>query len=520
MSPLIKRVEPHEMGTAPVTSILLRMALPMILAGLLSTAYQLVDMLFVNWLGPDQRTGFGASLPVVFFIFAIGQAAAIGGGILISRRLGEQRMGDARQTLEQALIAAFIVGGTLSLFGPAAITHVLTAMGAEGTVHQMAILYLHRLMFGTLFFHLMITADSCLRAQGNTMTGMKVGLLVNIINLILDGFFIFGPNNLPTQMPQVWPLENLGELYVRYGFDFGIQGGATTTVLAQMIGATLLIGALLNRRTVVRPFIQFKRGLKLRGGTLINIYLLGLPATVSIIGMSISGFLINSILLGIDDLAVGIMATANRIEMVVFVPIFCIGASTIPLCGYNLGAKKIVRCRQIVVRGAILASVFMGTAGLVLFAFPRFFLSIFSTEPQFLDMGSEFLRINSLIYFVIGVDIVLSNAFQGLGRPALSTLVQLIRTLFVKVPAAWLLAGFFGVTGVWWSFPISSVACCITAILLMWYVLRQLSKQYADDDETDSEIPPQTPAPADAVWPPAIEPVAERTVETDENVIL
>ncbi len=475
MSALVRRVEPHEMGTGRVFPVLVRMALPMILSGLLSTTYQLVDMLFISWLGRDQVTGVGAAFPVMFFIFAIGQAAAIGAGITVSRRLGEKRTLEARHSLEQALLASVLVGGIFSLLAPFVAGPLMSMLGAEGNVHSMGVLYLERILLGVVVFHLMLTADSGLRSQGNTMTGMKIALLINFINLALDGFFIFGPNNLPVRMPQVWPLENLAQLYVAFGLDHGVQGGATTSVLAHALGAGMMLIALRHPRTAVRPFISLRDGLRLRPRLLGTLYLLGLPATVSIIGMSASGMIINRILFGLNEAAVGVLMIANRIEMLAFVPIFCIGAATIPLCGYNLGAGRIDRCRSVIVSGALTASGLMGLAGLVLFLFPGVFLSAFTSDPELLAMGSRFLRINSLSYFIIGVDVVLSNAFQGLGRPELSTLVQLVRTLIVKVPMALLLASLFGVGGVWWSFPISSFACFLVASLLMWRLLQRLA---------------------------------------------
>ena len=130
MSPLIRRIEPHEMGTASVLPLLVRMAMPMILSGLLATTYQLVDMLFISWLGAEQVTGVGTALPVMFFIYAVGQAAAIGAGIIISRRLGEKRTLDARHTLEQALLASLIVGGAFTVIAPFIADPLMALLGA------------------------------------------------------------------------------------------------------------------------------------------------------------------------------------------------------------------------------------------------------------------------------------------------------------------------------------------------------------------------------------------------------
>lgn len=478
----LRRVHPEEMGTGHVARTLLRLAIPTAVAGILATTFQMVDILFIGWLGTDQVSGVGFGFPVIFFIFAIGQAAGVGVSILVGRYLGAGNQIEARRSLEQALLISACVGGVISALAPLVTVPILGLLGTPESVLPYGAAYLSRILLGCLMFHVGLVADAGLRAQGNTMTGMRVALLGNTLNLVLDGFFIFGPNNQPTSMPGVWGLPALGRLYTDWGLDLGVQGGATITVLCQVLVVALLLRSLWSQRSHVRPFVHSDRPIRFRWKILGRIYAMGLPATVSIVGMSLSGMLVNGILVGVPGesagtaigvTAVGAFMVASRLEMFAFAPIFSLGSALVPMVSYNVGARNTDRCRRVILIGCLMAGSAMAVVGLVLFAFPRQFIAIFNNAPDMIDLGSDYLRINTLSYFIIGCDVMLSSGLQGLGRPGLSMVAQLIRAVIVKVPVAWGLSMVLGVTGVWWSSPISTAACFLFASSVMWILLRR-----------------------------------------------
>jgi MATE family, multidrug efflux pump len=475
----LRKVEPEEMGTGGVASTLLRMAIPTAVAGLLMTLFQVVDMLFISWLGKSQVSGVGLAFPVIFFVYAVGQAAGVGSSILISRHLGERNPKASRVALEQALLISVCIGGAFTACSPLVVRPLLMIMGPSSDVLIHAEAYLSRILLGAILFHIALVADSGLRAQGNTMTGMKIAVLGNAVNLLLDGFFIFGPNHLPHGMPDVPVLRELGQLYVHWGLDLGVQGGATITVLCRLLTVALLLRSLLSRRSHIRPFLHAPRRLRFDAPVLKRIYTLGFPATVSIVGMSVSAFLINLILMKVNGeevgkAAVGAFFIAHRMEMFAFMPVFSLGSALVPMVSYNMGAHDPDRCRRAIVVGCLMAGSTMAAVGVVLFAFPRQFFTIFTNAEDMIDMGSQYLRINTLSYFVIGCDVMLSSGLQGLGRSDLSMVAQLIRTIIVKVPVAWVLSWGLGVTGVWIASPISTAACFVFALTAMRILLRRM----------------------------------------------
>lgn len=477
----LRKVEPHEMGSGPVTPTLLRMAVPSVVAGLLATSYQLVDTLFVSWLGEPEVRGVAMGMPVLFVVYAIGQAAAIGLATLLSRRLGEGDPEGARRVLNQALLASLLVGGMISLFSPGFSRAILTALGTpEGSLGH-GVAYMSRILFAVVLFHVGMTSEAGLRAQGNTMTGMWVSLVANALNLVLDGFLIFGPENPAAGMPELGGTGTwLRTVYETYGLDGGVAGGATATIIARCLGAGLLVAALLSRRSQVRPFIPWAGWPRLHGGSLLELYKLGLPATVSILGMSASAAALNAILVGLDASGVPAFFIAHRLEMFAFVPMFALGGAVVPLVSYNVGLGDVRRCRHVIVASCLVAGGTMGAIGVLFFAAPRALLGIFGPPPDVLDMGTTYLRINSVTYFIIGCDIMLSSGLQGLGRADLSMVAQLLRAVVVRIPIAYLLGLVAGITGVWFAAPVSTIACFIFAAFTTTFLLRRLRNRGPD----------------------------------------
>ncbi len=477
----LRKLEPHEMGTGGVVRTLIRLAVPSVLAGILATAYELVDGLFISWLGKDQISGMGMGAPVLFMTYAIGAAVGLGVAALVSRLLGQNDREGARNVLNQALLISFLVGGTLSVVGPLVARPLVELLGASGDVLDYGGLYIRRAMLGAVFMHVGLAAEAGLRAQGNTMTGMRVSILGNVGNLILDGFFIFGPGNPAVNAPQVWGLKHVADFFTNHGLDLGVQGGATASVLTRLLVVALLLASLCSQRSTVRTALPWRIRPRDFWRTAGRIYRFGMPVTVSIMGMAFSAAIINIILTRHTQTAVGVLAIARRLEMLAFVPIFSMHGAVVPMVGYNLGANLLGRCRRVIVSACLIAGVLMGAFGLLLLVFPRSVLSLFTQNEEMLTMGVSYLRINTWCYFFVGCDIMLSAGFQGLGRPGLSMLVQLLRAVIVKIPVAWLLSLFLGVTGVWISSPVSTIACFVTGTIIMIVLLRRLRTQMPAD---------------------------------------
>ncbi len=418
-------------------------------SGVLQTLFELADTLYISWLGSEQISGVALALPVMFFVYAIGTAVSVGVAALVSRHLGARKQNEAQDTLNHAFGLALTVGGSMSLVGVLAAPQLVAVLGGEGPLLEYGTQYLRIIIAAAALTHVGTVADAALRAQGNTVTPMKVMAAGNLANLILDPVFIFG----------------LGLV---------VRGAAWATLLTRSVMCIVLVLQLWGPHSRVRPGRVPGLSWGVRWRVIGEIYWIGLPSSVGMLGMSFSTMVINKLLVTLNETAVGVLGIAWRLEAFALLPVFALFSAVLPMVGYNLGARLYDRCRQTIRSASVLAAALMGFLGVFLFAFPQTFMRAFGNDPAIVHMGAEYLRINSWVYAFVGWSIMLSAGFQGLGKSYLAMICQLWRTLVVKVPLAYLLAAFYGVTGVWWSFPISSLSAVALAAALMSLVLRRL----------------------------------------------
>lgn len=472
MSPLIRRLDSREMGTGRVLPTLVTMGLPAAIGGTMQALYELTDRLFVSWLGTDEISGVSLIMPVMFCVFATAQAVNVGIAALLSRHLGAGRPEDARRVLNHGLLMAGIVGAVMTLGLLIFLDPLLAAMGGQTAIVPHARNFGRIIFAGVLFVHIGTAADGALRAQGNTVTPMKVGIVTNIVNAILNPLLIFGAG-------------------------MGVQGSATATLISRAMMALLLVSRLWSGSSEVKPggfrAIALRERLRVIG----SIYWMGIPASVGLLSMALSMVFINRLLVDMNPLAVGVMGIAGSVEMAATVPVFALFSSVLPMVGYNLGAREYGRIKQIIWTAGWLAAGVMGLAGLVIFVLPAPLFGFFSKDPEMLPMGVEYFRIMAPAYPLIGASIMMSAGFQGLGKSWIAMIMHLWRNIFTKLPFAVWFAALWGVTGVWWAFPASSLASAGFTIGWMAMVLRYLG----DDDETPAAVPPVPPPEAAEALP-------------------
>lgn len=455
MSRLLRRVEAHEMGTGPILPTLITIGLPAAAGGIFQSAFEMTDTLFVSWLGKDQISGVSLAGPLMFTAFAVAQAVNVGISALVSRNLGAGRRAEAQKVLTHGLVLSFVVGLLLTVFMLAFLEPILRSLGGDSQIVTHARQFSQIIILGIALMHLGTAADGALRAQGDTVTPMQVGIVTNIANAVLNYVFIFV-------------------------LGMGVRGSATATLVTRSIMCVVLVSRLWHPRCQVKP--GGFRGLALaqRARVVGDIYWIGVPASVGMLAMSVSLALINAMLARMDPYAVGVLGIAGRLEMFASVPVFGLFSAVVPMVGYNLGARQHHRIRQVTWAAAWLSAGIMGAGGLVLFLFPAFFFGIFTRDPDMLPLGVEYLRIMMPVYPLIGASIMMSAGFQGLGMSWIAMVMHLWRNILTKLPFAWWFGALWGLKGVWWSFPASTLASAGISFLWMAVVLRGLEGRDAE----------------------------------------
>jgi len=311
--------------------------------------------------------------------------------------------------------------------------------------------------FGSLFAQ---AGMSILQGSGDMMKPMISQLIGAIVNIILDPIFIFGWFGLPAM---------------------GVKGAAIATIIGQVSSMCFILFALFrgdnHLKLDMRNFKYSKTITK-------QILIVGLPVALMQALGSVMLIGLNKILAGFGETPVAVLGVYFKLQSFVFMPIFGLSQGTMPIIGYNFGAKNKARIMKTIKVAAISAVSFMSIGMIVFQIFPAQLLTIFNSTEEMTAIGVVTFRTISIGYPLAALSIVLGSSFQGMGVAYISMIVSFIRQIIVLLPAAFLLGKFVGLDAVWTSFVIAEVIGLI--VVLSFFKRIYTSKLSTWDDEKKS----------------------------------
>ena len=436
-------IKENKMGTAPIGKLLLSMSLPTIFSMLINSLYNVVDGIFVAKIGEKALTAVSLALPLQFLIISFSVGTGIGVNSLISRKLGEKDYDGVDSAAVHGFFLAIVNYIIFFLLGVFFTKPFFRMFTSDAEVFKYGVDYTSIVLLFSFGVIMSISCEKTIQGTGNMNYPMLFQLIGAIVNLILDPILIFGMFGLPAM---------------------GVKGAAIATVAGQIIS---MLYALFVITTKDFGFHLNLKGFKFKKETVKLIYQVGFP---SIVMQSISSFLtiaLNSILIAFSDTAVSVYGIYSKLQSFVFMPIFGLNQGLMPLFGYNFGAKNKKRLMDTLKIGLGIASGIMivGTIGFWLFTDKL--LLMFSATEEMLTVGIPALRIISSCFVLAGVGIVSSTLFQALGDGNMSLLVSLVRQLILILPLAYIGAKLFGVTAVWYAFPVSEGVAMILSLILV-----------------------------------------------------
>ena len=434
------------MGEDAISRLLLRFALPATLAMAVMASYNIVDTYFVGKLGPEAIAALSVSFPVQMLLGALGIGTGIGAGSLISRSLGADKPENATIAAGQVMLLALVFGLGATLLGHFYLRPMLLLFGATPEILELTMDYMSVIAQGAIMLFLIMMLNHIVRAEGNAILPMWVMIISALSNIIMDPIFIF----------------SLG---------MGIRGAAIATVLAKIIGVVILLWYFLSGKSALNVRLK---DLRPNGRIILEIYKVGLPALLMQISGNISLILANRILRDFGFLPIAVMGLMVRFQMFAFMPVIGIAQGMLPIIGYNFGAKKYLRIREVMIKGAGAGTVLVTLAGLSLFLFPRFFLRIFSSQEELLALGTYAVRIMVLMYPLLGLQITSVIFFQAIGRGTQSLLLSLLRQFLLYIPFIFLLPRFFDLTGIWAATPLADLLAFLVTTTLVAREFRTL----------------------------------------------
>lgn len=435
-------VKENKMGYMPIGKLLFSMALPMILSMLVQALYNVVDSIFVAQLNENALTAVSLAFPIQNLIIAFASGTGVGINALLSRCLGEKNFERADKAANTGILLNIITAIVFCLFGIFGSRLYFSIQTSDPELIEYGYQYLSIVCICSFGVFLQITFERLLQSTGKTIYTMFTQGLGAIINIILDPIMIFGLFGFP---------------------KMGVAGAALATVTGQIIA--MCIGFYFNIRKNTEIHIGGKR-LRLNKQTVLSIYQVGVPSIVMMSIGSVMTFGMNKILLMFSSTAAAVFGVYFKLQSFFFMPVFGLTNGMVPIVAFNFGAKSKHRITK-TIKTSIVAATCMMLVGLTTFQLiPNILLTMFNASDEMMEIGCAALRTISWSYIFAGFAIVCTSVFQALGNGVYSLIVSACRQLVVILPVSYLLAMTFGLTIVWWSFPIAEIVSLILCLLL------------------------------------------------------
>ena len=436
----------NDLGKDPIRSLVLRVALPSMLAQFVSVFYSIVDRMYIGnipEIGDTALAGVGICGPIVTLVGAFAFLVGVGGAPLMSIRLGEGNRSAAERILANCFLMLLLLSAVLTAASLLLREKLLMWFGASPVTFPYANAYITIYLMGTVFALLSSGLNQFIVCQGFANAAMRSVLLGAVLNIALDPVFIFL-------------------------LDMGVRGAALATVLSQMASCAYVLLFLFGRRPPVR--ITFG-GYRLK--IVRSVLTVGLTSFLIIAMDNVMIIAMNTLLqryggAGEGDMLVTCATIMQSFMLMVTMPLGGITGGTQSILGFNYGARRPDRVleaqKYIVLLCLLFTTVFFLVAQLI----PQVFVLIFTRDPEYVAMASRAIRIFTLGIIPLGIQYTIVDGFTGMGVVRASLPLSFWRKGLYFV-SLFVLPALFGAQAVFFTGPIADfggTAVSVTVYLL------------------------------------------------------
>lgn len=435
-------------SNAPVPQAVFKNALPAMAAMLMVLVYNLADTFFIGQTHDAlQVAAVSLATPVFLMFMAVGTAFGIGGTSVISRALGEGRKKYAKKACSFCMWSCIIVGVVMAALFLIFMNPILSLIGASSDTWNLAKTYLSIVVCSGPLVLISNCYANVVRTEGESGKAMMGQLLGNLLNVILDPIMILG-------------------------FGWNIAGAAIATVIGNLFGAGYYIFYFLRGKSNLSINIK-DFTMKDKVGS--SVLVIGVPAALGSMLMSVSQIIINSQMAEYGDMAIAGMGVAMKVVTITGMVCMGLGQGIQPLLGYCVGAKLWKRFKD-VFKFSILFALILGVIlTIICYLFTDQIVSAFLTDATAFDHATQFARILLTTSFLFGVFYVLTNALQAMGAATASLIINLSRQGIIFIPALFILKAILGLTGLIWAQPAADILSIALAAVLYINVYKKLS---------------------------------------------
>lgn len=442
----------NKLGYEPVRKLLVKMAIPTVLAQLVNLLYNIVDRMYVGripYTGSLSLAGLGVTFPIIMLISAFAMLAGMGA----SRAAIAMGRGDhdgAEKYLGNSAMLLVIFSVVLGLVFFILRDRILLLFGASENTLPYASDYIAIYLTGTVFVELTLGLNMFITNQGFTKISMATICIGAVLNIVLDPVFI-------------------------YAFGMGVRGAALATVISQAVSAAWVVKFLVGGKTILRLRLK---NMRLSGGTAVSILSLGISpfimqATECMIQLTFN----NGMLKYGNDMYVALMSVLFSLMQLIWLPLSGVAQGAQPIISYNYGAKNFDRVKAAFRLQLAVSLAFSAATTACVLAFPRVFVGLFTNDAALLEIGGNTTRVFMAGMCVMGAQSACQQTFLALGEAKISLFLACLRKIILLMPLAIILP-MIGNLGVWGLFIAESVsdvtAASVTTVMFIFRSRRLL----------------------------------------------
>ena len=451
----------QRMLTENIRTLIPSMAVPTIIAQLITTIYNLVDTYFVSTIGTYATAAVGVNSSLERMITIIGSLIGAGACSYISRLLGAKRKEQADRVLSTSFFTGLALGIIFMLVCRMMMGNLVDMLGATEECRQYSIQYATYVLYAAPFMIGSFILNMCLRSEGSAMYAM-IGIgFGGILNCFLDPLFI-------------------------YGLDLGVAGASMATAISKFISFCILITPYIRRRTSVRIAIT---KIKFVFNDVKEVVLIGSSSFFRSLLTVIASILINNIAGMYSTSVLAAISVSNRVMEFPFAIILGFGQGYQPVVGFNWGAKAWKRVKESYTFSC-LVSIFGGIIiGLLIFVLAQPIVHIFNSEAdaEVLSIGILCIRLQCIALPLHALNSIVNMYYAGTGRAGRALVINISRQGYCLWPTLFIAPIFLGVYGIASAQAIADLLSMVVVIPFAIMALKELNRKLAQSDEAAAE---------------------------------
>ncbi len=444
------------LGTEPIGKLLFKQSLPAAIGFMVMSLNSVVDTIYLGKFIGDDAIGAVTAVTAIIFLFAVlGMAIGMGGASIVSRALGAGDKEKASWALNNQISMVLICFIAIVTLGYSFSDSLVWLFGAKGDIFPLGLDYFKIVLVGIPFLAWGMMCNNNIRAEGRATMAMMILLVPSIVNIVLDDVLI----------------RQLGG---------GIESAAWATTISFMLSSVFTFYFYFFGNSELKfswAQMRLKKELVKEIAALGSVSLIrqgSISLLMIILGWSLHKYGAQDIPApNGGEMAYSSYGVASRLAMFVFFPLIGISQGFMPITGYNYGAKQYVRVRKAITLSVVFGTIIAAFLCAILLFGANYIPSLFSVGPEMTTYASD-----AIFYVFLATPLVMfpfigSSYYQAIGKPLPAMLLTLTKQTFCLVPIIYILPIFYGLKGVWYSFPIAD---SLAAIICLYYLLRAIKR--------------------------------------------